>query len=100
MPESVSRRSSSTAEAYRAAVDGRGPARATSRAGPPPLVALQPVRIDVLVQPALRETGVAHQWLRVRRCVDIVRHVGAGLVPVEPVVVVVRAGLPRVASCN
>ena len=54
--------------------------------------------VDVLVQSALREAGVADGRGRVRRRVDVVRHVGAGLVDVEAVVVVVCPCLARIGA--
>src|SRR2546423_8904020 len=69
------------------------------RAGRPPTdQALRTCRVDVLVEPALREARVAYERRGVRRRVDVVRHIGARLVHVEAVRVVVRAGLARIRA--
>src|SRR5262249_3596857 len=62
--------------------------------------ALRTHRIDVLVEAALRKAGVADERRRVRRGVDVVRHVRARLVDVEAVRIVVGARLARIRARN
>src|SRR5437879_1329339 len=54
--------------------------------------------VDVLVQSALRQAWVADGRGRVGRGVDVIGHVGAGLVDVEAVVVVAGTDLARVGA--
>src|SRR5512132_2083650 len=52
--------------------------------------------VDVLVEPSLREAGIADERRRVGGSVDVVRHVRARLVDVEAILIVVGPRLARV----